>query len=217
MKESELTNMSKIPSDLQKYTSNHILKRALLFFALEMSLIFILVMWGEDILGVEKSELRDLLYALVLLIPPFVSGFPFVRLDKTYFGVIERAEIQTSFENERPWHPTLEGQYTATKVILTVKEEDSDKRHTVKVQEKGGAHEKKGMWDAYSQRPDGSFVQNAEVRYREGARVFHLGGTKQWVVLPTESDESVRCAVCGDHNAIEQATCRKCGHTLMKE
>ena len=208
--------MSKIPSDLQKYVKNQIIKHVAVFLLWEAMMIAILLIFGKDLFGVGNPYVLGFMYALCL-IAPFVNT-NIVRLlrDKSYFGVIERTEIQTSFENERPWHPTLEGQYTATKVVLTVKEEGSDKRRTVKVQEKGGINEKQGMWDAYSQRPDGTFVQNTEMRYREGARVFHLRGTKHLVVMPEESDTTLRCAVCGDHNAIEHTTCRKCGHTLVK-
>ena len=208
--------MSKIPSDLHKYVKKQTIKKLSLFLVLEAALVAILLVWGEDIMGIGKSALRNLLYVLVLLIPVITTGSSFWLTDKTYFGVIERTEIKTSIENERPYHPTLEGQYTATKVILTVKEEGSDKRHTVKVREKGGTDEKQGMWDAYSQRPDGAFVKNAETRYKVGARVFHLRGTKHLVVLPEASDEVVRCAVCGASNAAEHTTCRKCGHTLVK-
>ena len=209
--------MSNIPLDLQKYVKRKIIQRTVILLLWEALLAIVLVLWGEAIVGIgDWSFAVSFLYIICLLIPIFKTNIVFWFQDKTYFGVIERSEIKTSFENERPYKPTLEGQYTATKVILTVKEEGSDKRHTVKVQEKGGANEKKGMWDAYSQRPDGAFVQNAEMRYKVGAKVFHLRGTKHVVVLPEESDSAVRCAVCGEFNKTEQATCRKCGHTLMK-
>lgn len=208
--------MSKVPSDLQKYVKKQIIKHVAVFLLWQGMMIAILLIFGKALFGVDNPYVIGFMYALCLLVP-FVNTKT-VRLlcDKTYFGVIERVEIKTSFENERPWKPTQEGQYTATKVILTVKEEGSDRRHTVKVTEKGGTNEKQGMWDAYSQRPDSGFVQNAEMRYKVGAKVFHLRSTKHLVVLPEESDTTLRCAVCGETNKAEQETCRKCGHTLMK-
>ena len=205
-----------LPDDLQRYVKSRMIKKTILFALLEAAVIAVLVLWGDVLLGSATGTVLFILCALLLLVPFIVTKFPFYLLDKTYYGVIEQVQMKTSIENERPFKPTLEGHYTAVTAVLTVKEEGSGKRHTVKVKIKGSATEKNSMFDTYADRGGEGFVKNAEGTYKIGARVFHLSGTKHVVILPAENSQSVCCAVCGEDNATKDNACRKCRHTLIK-
>ena len=207
----------KIPKDLTKHVISYIVKKIVLFVLMEAILATVRVLWGDWILGSSVGAVKCVLCIIVFLIPFVVTKIPFCLLDKTYFGVIElQLRMETSLENERPFKPTLEGQYTAVTAVLTVKEEDSDKRHTVKVRVKGSVGEKNSMFDTYADRSGDGYMVNAEDAYKVGARVFHLCGTKHVVILPDENSQSVCCAVCGEANSVKGTVCRKCGHTLVK-
>ncbi|MBO5939349.1 MAG: hypothetical protein J6Q82_07650 [Clostridia bacterium] len=54
-------------------------------------------------------------------------------------------------------------------------------------------------------------------RYSVGDQVLQLYGSKHIVVLPKRNDTHCQCAVCGRENAIENALCEECGHTLIKK
>lgn len=205
----------RFPKDLQKHIKTYIFKKIALFSLMEAALIAVLILWGDTLFGSSTGVVLYVLWVLLLLVPFFVTKIPFSLLDKTYFGVIEQVQVKTSIENERPFKPTLEGHYTAVTVSLVVKEEESDKRHTVKVRRKGSATDKNGMFDTYAVEGE-SFVKTAENAYKVGAKVFHLYGTKHIVVLPDDKAQSVCCAVCGESNSVKEDVCRKCGHTLIK-
>jgi len=205
-----------LPKDLKKHIKTYIFKKIALFVLMEAALVSVLLLWGDTLLGNSTGIVLYVLWALLLLVPFFVTKFPFCLLDKTYFGVIEQVQMKTSVENERPFKPTLEGHYTAVTAVITVKEEGSEKRHNVKVKIKGSATEKNSMFDTYADRSGDSFVNSAEATYKVGARVFHLFGAKHVVILPGENSQSVCCAVCGEANATKDNACRKCRHTLIK-
>ncbi len=205
-----------LPKDLKKHIKTYIFKKISLFVLMEAVLVAVLLLWGDTLLGSSTGTLLYVLCVLVLLVPFFVTKIPFSLLDKTYYGVIEQVQMKTSIENERPFKPTLEGHYTAVTVVLTVKEEGSEKRHTVKMRTMGDAKEKSNMFDTYANCGGDSFINSSEVAYKVGAKVFHLYGTKHIVVLSDDKAQSVCCAVCGETNSVKEDTCRKCGHTLLK-
>ena len=111
-----------LPDDLQRYVKSRMIKKTIFFSLLEAVVITVLVLWGDILLGSATGTVLFILCALLILVPFFVTKIPFCLLDKTYFGVIElQLRMETSLENERPFKPTLEGQYTAVTAVLTVK------------------------------------------------------------------------------------------------
>lgn len=205
-----------LPADLQKYIKTYIAKKLSLFFGLEAVIVLILCLWGKTLLGSSTGIVLYALYAAVLIIPFFVTKIPFCLLDKSYFGTIEKVEMETSLESTVKGKPSLEGMYTAVTVKLHIKEEGTGKYHTVKIGSKGSVSEKRGAWDTYSVGGDDGFVQNAEQAFTVGARVFHLFGSGHIVVLDDQKSQKVRCAICGQINDSTNEACQSCGHTLVK-
>ena len=193
-----------LPKDLKKHIKTYIFKKIALFVLMEAALVAVLLMWGNTLFGNSTGIVLYVLWALLLLVPFFVTNIPFSLLDKTYYGVIEQVQMKTSLENERPFKPTLEGHYTAVTAVITVKEEGSEKRHTVKMRTMGEAKEKSNMFDTYANCGGDSFVNSAEATYKVGAKVVHLYGTKHIVVLPNDKAQSVCCAVCGETNSVKE-------------
>ena len=208
--------MNSQPKDLLKYAKTYVVKKIAVLAFGEVLLALILFLWGDTLLGSSTGIVKIGLYVLVLALPFAVTKMPFCLVDRSYFGTIEKVDLETCLESAIKGKPTTERTYTAVTLLLTIKEAGNGRVHTVKIGSKGSTSEKRGAWDMYSVGGDDSFVKNAEQTFSVGARVFHLYGTEHVVILPDEKAQNVRCAVCGENNPTSESICRKCGHTLVK-
>ena len=119
--------------------------------------------------------------------------------DITYAGKIEDVKVKTKTKSETPEKPTRETMHTVCNVELYVRDPENAAR-----------------WINAATYESKEIEQDKTEKFKVGAEIFHLCGTKTTVILPTENDNTVTCAVCGATNPKEEEKCSSCGHTLIK-
>lgn len=133
------------------------------------------------------------LFAAVMIKALFFDKAP----DVTCAGVVEDVKVRTKTSSSTPERPTRETLSTKLTVELLVRQPD------------GAA-----IW-VTAMRGEAESADYAE-RFKNGVEVFHLVGRSGTVILPTDKDTNVDCAVCGRSNPKGNDVCDKCGHTLIK-
>lgn len=186
-----------IPNDLKKYARNYAMKRVLACIVMLALLGTALALWIDIIFSPSLASVKVLFAIAVLSVPFILTGVPFKLFDKTYFGTVENVNVETTVDSDCKAKPTWETLYIKNIVNLTIRTTD------------GKTIDKK----VYSAQAKGD--QNCDM-YKRGDRVFHLYGSKYTIILPTQADSHVKCAVCGAANEINNDKCRKCGHTIIK-
>ncbi len=191
---------------MQAYLKKHTLKTWGTFLGLVLAFGLILFFFGEQLFGELLSWQKILVYSLVMLSTPFISGF-FKRItNRTYLGTVERVHVRTTYtdHNWRTfWEPPTENHvmlWIRTPKGKLVRKTAS----TFSVQYRSKTNE--------NSRADA----NVDL-FQVGDKVLHLAGTSHTVILPKTGDDHVVCAVCGQSNPIAQSTCYDCGYTLIKE
>ncbi len=187
----------KIPAELKKHARKTVLKRLIPCAVLAVAFAVLLLLFGNTVCKTDNTVFRLSFYIVVMLIPFVITGVPFKLIDKTYEGIIESVNIETTVDSDSSVKPSRERLYHKNMVYLTVKLPNG-KVCTKK------AYEGKA-----------NLNQHLET-YKKGDRVFHLYGSKYTVVLPKASDSEMQCVVCGEYNKIENNICRSCAHTLYK-
>ena len=195
-----------LPDDVKRHVKRKVLKRVAILTVLEFVLAAILIVWGKQILHAGSWQAFDAICCIVILAIPFlVCGVPIKLIDKSWYGVVEKVDVDTTYDCDQPYKPSLERFYLKNTVYLTVKVPDKDKLIIKKV---------------YS----GKAKQQRHINtYQKGDKVFHLYGTRQTIVLPDPSKTHLQCAVCGTMNEIpenagsEKKTCRECHLTLIRD
>ena len=186
----------KMPEDLKAYTQKKIARRVVPCLILEILLGLIIALWGDILFPTSAVEFKYSCYFLIMLIPFAATGVPFKLIDRTYAGIIERAEVSTVMCTTRG---------TRRHKLIWKNQLDVTIRTT-----DGKLIDKTPLMIDISMP-----VQKLEV-YKVGDRVFHLYGTKTIVKLPSPTDTHVACAVCGQMNEMSRNTCNLCDHTLIK-
>ncbi len=189
---------TELPADLQKFVRASVLKRIVVFAVLEAVLAVLLLLWGDLLFRMENPGIRISCYALIFLVPFWVSGVPFKLTDRSFRGTVLKVKVETTVDNASPAKPTVENLYQKNTVHLLIRRDD-------------GKTILKKVYEGKADR------QQHPETYKEGDTVVHLYGTKQMVKVPEAADTHVCCAVCGNINSMENETCRKCGHTLIKD
>jgi len=203
-----------LANDLKAVIKKRILKKLSLFLVLTVLLGGILLLFGDRLFNTDVLAFKISCYVCVMLIPFLITGAPFSFIDSTWYGEIVRVDIEEAAEATNEAKPRL---YGAIYSVLTIKKNNG--RLIVKEIKQSSFSMYKNLWGASSgiavsakERKNEHFSDD----YKVGDRVFHLYGTYGVVVLPRENSERVRCAVCGEHNEVENSVCRQCGHTLVK-
>ena len=133
------------------------------------------------------------LFAAVMIKILFFDKAP----DVTCAGVVENVKVRTKTSSTTPEKPTRESLSTKLTVELFVRQPN-------------GAAKRITAFDG-----DAENVDYTE-KFKNGVEIFHLGGRSGTVILPTDKDTNVDCAVCGRSNPKGNDVCDKCGHTLIK-
>lgn len=195
MKNNELN----LPADLKKYARVSKLKPVLIFVLCEVTaLLFFLLskdfMYQTEYIA-KYNIIGHVFYAVLFLIPFFISGIREAFSDKTYIGTVEKVKVTTTQDFENAFKPSRETRYKRNNVYLFVKDDN------------GGVEKRK----VYSERTKN--VQSVDF-YKTGDRVFHIYGSRYTVLIPKPSDTTAQCAVCGITTDIKEEYCHKCGYTL---
>ena len=195
MKNNELN----LPADLKKFARVSKLKPVLVFVLCELiSLLFFFLsknfMYQTEYIA-KYNIIGHVFYAVIFLIPFFISGIRQAFSDKTYLGEVEKVKVTTTQDYQRAFKPSIDTGYKRNTIYLFVRDQN------------GGVEKRK----VYSTRAK----QDQELDYfKAGDRVFHIYGSKYTVIIPKPSDTMAQCAVCGITTDINEGYCHKCGYTL---
>ena len=194
---------SHLPEDVKRYIRRRIFIRLAVLALLELVLVAVLILWGKLIFNSGTwPALEIICYCVILLIPFAVCGVPFKLIDRTWYGVVEKVDVETTYDFERRFRPTHEGTYLKNTICLTVMPPDQEQMIIKKVYA-GRAKQQQHIND-----------------YKKGDRVFHLYGAQHTVVLPAPPETHVQCAVCGamnDLSGIKDNKCHDCHLTLIRD
>lgn len=192
----------KLAKDLEKRVRKTIWQKSKTCVLWFTALLILIIFFGDVVFPTKYMGMKIIGYVLVLALPFIFTKFPFNLIDETYCGTIEHVEIKTSVVNDFLATRFREGGATYAYKINTL--------YLHIVTPEGERIRRK----VFSGKTDqGQFLDT----YHAGDEVFHLYGTDAVVVLPTEADEHVACAVCGSVNEKENDVCRECGCTLVKD
>ena len=203
--------MSKIPKDLKRFSVKCVLKRVIPCILGEIVLGIILFLWGDRIFMTDITEFKISCYIVVMCIPFVLTGVPFELFDRTFFGKVNKVKVESELTSTGVSAVEMRGSKVTFYAILQITDENGnifDRK--VKLDNLDSERNK----DIFGKKLSGNGV---DVSFKAGDGVFHLFGTNNLVVLPEASDTTVKCAVCGRINPVENNECSKCGHTLVKE
>lgn len=191
-----------LPEDLKKYKPSPINKmiHLVIRLAIAAGVCFFIMRLAKNALEANPT-LKIIMYVVFgVAAVACVLSVVFQKVsDVTCAGTVEDVKVRTRTESETPEKPTVETLHTYHVVELFIRDPENAARwiNAAKYKSKDVDHD---------------YVD----KFRTGAEVFHLYGTNTAVILPTENDSTVACAVCGASNQKEDETCRACGHTLIK-
>ncbi len=186
-----------LPKDLKRFSIRKVLVRIIPCFILTAAIAGVLIAWGDVILKTDVLPFKISAYILFLSIPFVACGVPFKLINRSYYGTIEGVDIKTVYSSKDTVRVANRLIHRANAYYLDIKTDDG-KSLNIKIDEK--------YTDIIGDRH----------LYKAGDRVFHLYGSKQIIVLPTDREETLRCPICGYTNEKENDTCRECLHTLIK-
>ena len=195
--------MWSLPSDLKGYARREVLKRVVPCILLSALLVYLLLFFGEEIIGTRKALAKIICYPLIMLIPFILTGVPFKMLDSSWTGEIIHVTAKAGIAAASGAARHI---YGDVKVIVTIRKTNGK---TMKYKMQAVAFPKGS--DAKGN------IERALNMYPVGAKVCHLYGTKHIVVIPSAADTTVLCPVCADVNDKEERACRSCGHSLIKD
>ncbi len=195
MKNNELN----LPADLKKFARVSKLKPVLVFVLCELisllSFFFTKDFMYQTEYIAKYNIIGHVFYAVIFLIPFFISGIRQAFSDKTYLGEVEKVKVTTTQDYQRAFKPSIDTGYKRNTIYLYVRDENGDV-------------EKRKVYSTRAK-------QDQELDYfKAGDRVLHIYGSKYTVIIPKPSDTMAQCAVCGITTDINKGYCHKCGYTL---
>lgn len=197
-----------VPKDLRTFSRNAVLKRLIPCALLLIGLVTVWLLFGDVIFNVGDNLSWNIFgWAVVLILPFFVTGFPIKIVEPTWYGKIIDVVVSEGSEFSKEHAPRVV-KYDAVYVDITIEKHNGRKIVRTILASQFSARPRKGAIRS---------VDNLEYYlklYPKGATVFHLRGTKNVIVLNTEFGH--QCAVCGSVNDASLEKCRICKHTLVK-
>lgn len=189
-----------LPEDLKPFEPKRSIKILRIIAHILISILMVhLGKWLGQAVFKTNPTLKIIVYVVIgVIIAAFIVSLFFERApDVTCAGVVEDVKVRTKTSSSTPERPTRETLSTKLTVELFVRQPD------------GAA-----IW-VTAMRGEAESADYAE-RFKNGVEVFHLVGRSGTVILPTDKDTNVDCAVCGRSNPKGNDVCDKCGHTLIK-
>lgn len=193
-----------LQADLKKYVRKYILKRIIPCVCLFSALCTVLILWGETVFNTKGNiSWRVFYYGLTLAIPFLVTGVPLKLCDRTYAGTVDNVEVSVGVAvTDKSVRAVSDYYYNKnwnSKSVVYLTVNTTDER---KIRKK--AHEELSKFNTSID------------KYAKGAKVFHLYGTKEIIIFPTEADTHAKCCVCGGINRKTENHCEHCGYSLVK-
>ncbi len=192
-------NNIRIPTEVSNIIKRKKAIRIIIFALLVALNAFIIIMWGDVLISVEKEHyaFKYACYILFLILPVFLAKVYKIFTDADYVGTVKKIDIETSVDSTNSMHPTLETRYRKNEIYLTI-ETENGKIIRKKVHEAAVKH------------------QSNFDKYKVGDVVLHLHGTGVTVALPSDADTHFECALCGGINEAANYTCAHCKKPLVK-
>ncbi|MBE6577344.1 MAG: hypothetical protein E7653_04325 [Ruminococcaceae bacterium] len=198
-------NKFKMPDDLNRYSKKWAAKRVIPCLLIFFALLALIYLFGDVIVTTKAVGFRVLVYLLLISAPFIIFGVPHKLIDKTYFADVIKVWVETTYVQDRNRVKQSTGYYgggasgsqTYNTVYMIIKRDDG----------------KEKLVEAYKCRANKH--QNLD-KFKVGDKIFHLYGTKHFIKLPSDGEQTVQCPVCNTTNNIEHRKCRDCGHTLIK-
>ena len=191
-----------LPEDLKSYKPNPLGKilNIIIRLAIAGVVCFFIMRLARNVIE-SNPVLKIILFVIfgVVAVACVLSVVLQKASDITFAGTVEDVKVRTKTESDTPEKPTRESLHTFHVVELLVRDPEGSSRRIKAAKYK-------------SQDVDHDYID----KFRAGAEVFHLCRTNTTVILPTDGDNTVTCAVCGITNQKEDEICHACGHTLIK-
>ncbi len=194
-------NLKQFPPQITKKLRKKILCRLIIFLVLTLILAIILINYGSVIFDMPQDEGYDgfkyTCYAIVLILPIFITKIYKIFTDTNYAGVVKNVKIKTVVDSKNQFKPSREMLYRKNEIYLTI-------------QTKQNKIVKKKVYEGVSK-----LGANLDT-YNVGDEVLHLHGTGVTIVLSGAKDTHCSCAMCGGVNNISDENCSHCGLPLIK-
>jgi hypothetical protein len=87
-------NNNGLPKDLKKYTHTAFWRRSKRFIISFVLTALALIFFGDLFLSSKYPEAKMIVYTLVLALPFVFTKFPFCVIDSTYYGTVEKIEVE---------------------------------------------------------------------------------------------------------------------------
>ncbi len=190
-------NKFNMPQDIRDYPKKWAAKRIVPCLCIFLALFAVIWLWGDKIVTTQLIGARVLVYLVLLAIPFVIFGVPHKLIDKTYFAEVTKVWVETTNTKDAYAVRHSSGYYTINTVYMIIKRDDGKEKLVTAYKCRANKHQKLDQ-------------------FKEGDTVFHLYGTKHFIKLPSDGEQTVQCPVCNTTNNIEHKKCRDCGHTLVK-
>lgn len=204
-------NKSILPDDLKSYRAKRIIKISLPFIALLSLGVTACLSLSYKIPSLEHATPSKvkIVYAVLLILPFVITGFPKKLIDKSWCGEI--IGVDTKIYNTL-YSLNNSCTYTKASIVLTVKLSDK-KTKEVEVFATPTPREN-SFYSAANWKPDGK-VEYQESKHNVGDKVYHLY-LFDHLLIESKKDQTVTCVVCGAVSPKASKKCAICDHSILR-
>ena len=180
-----------LPRDVIKKRNTRVGLKIASFILGEGAALFIAYLFSTN-----STEIATMFtYLIAVAIPVFITGVPHKLIDKTTLGEVVKVGVNTAPTAAMKDGP--KSMHHQTTVTLYIK----DQKGGISVHKIGNMDTKRSF--GYKD-------------FKQGDIVFHLYGTKHYILLPLNDGMDCKCVLCGTTVSGDNTRCGSCGHTLVK-
>ncbi len=198
----------KIPEDIRRYVRKRRFLRVALWLLCMGLFSFAFFSSWDSISESVYTEIRVVIFIVVLVLSIFVFGIPKLMLEKSFMGKIVALNIVHKNDNDMRMG-LLESFYRRIWVYATI-----ELTNGKKIRKDIASKRTRGLYIPPKHRKSGanSYFSN---QYCVEDTVIFVSGAKYCQVY-SEDKENLTCVACGEFNHFENSKCDNCGHTIMK-
>lgn len=187
-----------LPREIRKAIRKRKIIRSLAFLSTTILVAVIIAKWGDMIFPLPESLVvfKYSFYAVLLILPFFLTKFYLIFTDTNYCGEVKQVDI-TQAIGSRTAMPVRGQLYKKNEIYIEVEDEA------------GKIFKKKAYETPYK------VGVNPEM-YKVGDKVLHLHSSPVTIVLPDAADTHCLCSMCGWSNDKSNDICTRCGLPLIK-
>ena len=192
-------NNIRLPNDIQAYVSKKRAKRIGACAVFEGLVLLILLFMGERLFSAMGVLLQSIIYVILLLLPPILTGVPFKLIDRPFCGTVKQVNIKTKTEYQLNHHVRTQTRIHAVNVVSLMIEAPD-----------GTVFEKEATVHSAQLKPE-HYLNEFQI----GDFVYHFSGTP-YLLTVGHDRERASCVICGQESPVDRTHCWNCGHTLIK-